>query len=191
MAAQGGGSWKVAYADFVTAMMAFFLVMWIGAQDQKIKQAVARYFNNPMNFDSQGASTKPDRTGALFDQPSSGSVPQSESVALGQGRNSYTNPEQNSPGTKAVGDWLHADAKAYKYWREQAQQSRELASLSPEVRDKRRSVNEVAAQHLSKQLRDEMTQGIPSKAQGVYQDLLFGALSEVNWVELAEDLLGK
>ena len=33
----GGGSWKVAYADFVTAMMAFFLVMWISAMDQKIK----------------------------------------------------------------------------------------------------------------------------------------------------------
>ena len=29
MAGKGGGAWKVAYADFVTAMMAFFLVMWI------------------------------------------------------------------------------------------------------------------------------------------------------------------
>ena len=40
----GGGAWKVAYADFVTAMMAFFLVMWICSQDQKFRQAVARYF---------------------------------------------------------------------------------------------------------------------------------------------------
>lgn len=42
-----GGAWKVAYADFVTAMMAFFLVMWIVSQDQKIKEAVERSFRHP------------------------------------------------------------------------------------------------------------------------------------------------
>jgi chemotaxis protein MotB len=43
-----GGAWKVAYADFVTAMMAFFLVMWImgvGTRDQRA--AIAEYFKNP------------------------------------------------------------------------------------------------------------------------------------------------
>jgi flagellar motor protein MotB len=35
-----GGSWKVAYADFVTAMMALFLCLWLTSQDQKIKDAV-------------------------------------------------------------------------------------------------------------------------------------------------------
>src|SRR5690554_7297987 len=42
-----GGAWKVAYADFVTAMMAFFLVMWLAAQDSRIRQAVAGYFQEP------------------------------------------------------------------------------------------------------------------------------------------------
>ena len=42
-----GGSWKVAYADFVTAMMALFLVLWLTSQDQKIKEAVQRAFRNP------------------------------------------------------------------------------------------------------------------------------------------------
>lgn len=42
-----GGAWKVAYADFVTAMMAFFLVMWLLGSDEEIKAAVAHYFNNP------------------------------------------------------------------------------------------------------------------------------------------------
>ncbi len=42
-----GGSWKVAYADFVTAMMALFLVLWLTAQDTKIKEAVERAFRNP------------------------------------------------------------------------------------------------------------------------------------------------
>jgi chemotaxis protein MotB len=43
----GGGAWKVAYADFVTAMMALFMVLWISAQDKKILIATSRYFQNP------------------------------------------------------------------------------------------------------------------------------------------------
>ncbi len=45
-----GGAWKVAYADFVTAMMAFFLVMWIVGLDKPIKQAIAAYFRDPYGF---------------------------------------------------------------------------------------------------------------------------------------------
>src|ERR1700759_1261836 len=44
-----GGSWKVAYADFVTAMMALFLCLWLTAQDTKIKDAVERAFRNPFS----------------------------------------------------------------------------------------------------------------------------------------------
>ena len=44
-----GGAWKVAYADFVTAMMALFLVLWLTAQDVKIKEAVERAFRNPFS----------------------------------------------------------------------------------------------------------------------------------------------
>jgi len=46
---QHGGSWKVAYADFVTAMMALFLVLWLTAQDNKIKEAIERAFRNPFS----------------------------------------------------------------------------------------------------------------------------------------------
>ena len=42
-----GGAWKVAYADFVTAMMALFIVLWLMGQSEKVKQAVAGYFNDP------------------------------------------------------------------------------------------------------------------------------------------------
>src|SRR5450432_1871215 len=43
-----GGAWKVAYADFVTAMMAFFLVMWlVGSTTNKEKAAISEYFKNP------------------------------------------------------------------------------------------------------------------------------------------------
>jgi chemotaxis protein MotB len=44
-----GGSWKVAYADFVTAMMALFLVLWLTAQDRRIKVAIERAFRNPFS----------------------------------------------------------------------------------------------------------------------------------------------
>jgi chemotaxis protein MotB len=43
------GVWKVAYADFVTAMMALFLCLWLTSQDQKIKDAVERAFRNPFS----------------------------------------------------------------------------------------------------------------------------------------------
>ncbi len=42
-----GGAWKVAYADFVTAMMALFIVLWIMSQSQSIRMNVAQYFKNP------------------------------------------------------------------------------------------------------------------------------------------------
>jgi chemotaxis protein MotB len=45
-----GGAWKVAYADFVTAMMALFIVLWILGQDEKVIQNVAGYFKDPVGF---------------------------------------------------------------------------------------------------------------------------------------------
>jgi chemotaxis protein MotB len=49
-AAHHGGAWKVAYADFVTAMMALFMVLWISSQDKKILVSTSHYFQRP--FDS-------------------------------------------------------------------------------------------------------------------------------------------
>ena len=42
-----GGAWKVAYADFVTAMMSLFIVLWLMNSSEKIKKAVSGYFNDP------------------------------------------------------------------------------------------------------------------------------------------------
>ncbi|KQS65134.1 flagellar motor protein MotB [Rhizobium sp. Leaf371] len=53
-----GGAWKIAYADFMTAMMAFFLVMWlINASNPKTKAAIASYFN-PVQLTQQEPSEK-------------------------------------------------------------------------------------------------------------------------------------
>jgi len=63
----GGGAWKVAFADFMTAMMAFFLVMWLTSQDKEILIATSQYFQSPfksplqakaglLNFDSKSVT---------------------------------------------------------------------------------------------------------------------------------------
>ncbi|MCI0331795.1 MAG: OmpA family protein [Planctomycetes bacterium] len=56
MAGKGGGAWKVAYADFVTAMMAFFLVMWITSQSDDVKKAIGGYFQDPWGTSSDDHS---------------------------------------------------------------------------------------------------------------------------------------
>ena len=65
-----GGAWKVAYADFVTAMMAFFLVMWLVGQSKAVRSSVAGYFRDPGIFD-QARSDGPIAGGDLLDDPAS------------------------------------------------------------------------------------------------------------------------
>src|SRR4051812_8044379 len=49
--AHNGGAWKIAYADFVTAMMAFFLLMWLlGSTSEDDKKGIADFFNTPMKI---------------------------------------------------------------------------------------------------------------------------------------------
>lgn len=57
-AAAHGGAWKVAYADFVTAMMCFFLVMWLMGSDEETKASVSNYFNNPTSAWRRDLSSK-------------------------------------------------------------------------------------------------------------------------------------
>lgn len=50
-----GGAWKIAYADFMTAMMAFFLLMWLlGSTSKGDLQGIANYFNAPLKVAMQG-----------------------------------------------------------------------------------------------------------------------------------------
>lgn len=52
-----GGAWKVAFADFMTAMFALFLVLWLVNQSSAVKVAVAGYFNDPMGRTHEGGTT--------------------------------------------------------------------------------------------------------------------------------------
>jgi len=49
-----GGAWKVAYADFVTAMMALFIVLWVLNQSEDVKKAVSNYFKDPTGYSQFG-----------------------------------------------------------------------------------------------------------------------------------------
>jgi len=184
MAGKSGGSWKVAYADFVTAMMAFFLVMWIGAQDTKTKQAVANYFIDP-----SGVSKKPSQAGAVFETQAHGSVPKDQSVEMGKGRLGHTTRDNFSPATRSVSDSVLKDDAQRKRWKSEGIKHLESANRSQDVKDKKIGPHALAAKTLAKQMQTDITKAVATDSKGLYQDLLYGSFAEVNWVEIAEDLL--
>jgi chemotaxis protein MotB len=103
--AGGGGAWKVAYADFVTAMMAFFMVMWLTGQSPQTKQAIAGYFQDPWGTSSEYSSPA-----SLLPSETHGDV------------QSLDMPQKIEPGAKpgaADSDGNDADAKAKSRWAQQ------------------------------------------------------------------------
>jgi chemotaxis protein MotB len=61
-----GGAWKIAYADFVTAMMAFFLLMWLlGSTAKGDLQGIAEFFQNPLKVARDGGSGSGDASSVL------------------------------------------------------------------------------------------------------------------------------
>jgi len=74
--AHHGGSWKVAYADFVTAMMAFFMVMWIMGLSDDTRTKIQGYFNDPIGFakNQSRAKTVISPPGSPKSKPGTGSA---------------------------------------------------------------------------------------------------------------------
>ncbi len=61
-----GGAWKIAYADFVTAMMAFFLLMWLLSSTSKAKlEGIADYFKTPMKVAMSGGTSVSERSSVI------------------------------------------------------------------------------------------------------------------------------
>jgi len=67
-----GGAWKVAYADFVTAMMCFFMVMWLLGADEETKASIAHYFNHPNTPYHDGRDPQSIEARPLGESPGSG-----------------------------------------------------------------------------------------------------------------------
>jgi len=83
-----GGAWKIAYADFVTAMMAFFLLMWLlGSTSQGDLKGIADFFNQPLKVAMAGGSGSGDTSTTLIQgggddlTKSSGQVKKGEQMA--------------------------------------------------------------------------------------------------------------
>ncbi|HWK52000.1 MAG TPA: flagellar motor protein MotB, partial [Steroidobacter sp.] len=94
-----GGSWKVAFADFATAMMAFFLLMWLmGSTTQEQKGAISEYFNNPSAV--PGSSTMPSPTSIQGPGGASSSM-----IQLGGSMELHTaSNNENAPPAQVVND---------------------------------------------------------------------------------------
>jgi chemotaxis protein MotB len=57
-AAHRGDSWKVAYADFVTALMSLFIVLWLISSGREVREAVAGYLRDPLGYQRLSGSAK-------------------------------------------------------------------------------------------------------------------------------------
>ena len=92
-----GGAWKVAYADFVTTMMALFIVLWAAGQDTNVRESIATYFRNPdavrvAPIGARGSGLLPAKTGVVSNAaeaaPGKGAEAEGEEQALEQAADS-------------------------------------------------------------------------------------------------------
>lgn len=132
--AHHGGSWKVAFADFATAMMAFFLMMWLmGGTTAEQKGGISQYFKNPSAV--QGASPTPSPTAV---QGPGG--PSSSLIKLGGSTELYKNPapakgkESDDPSKKAVDADPVAAAKKAENEKEEKMDTERLDTLEQDLR---------------------------------------------------------
>lgn len=98
--------------------------------------------------------------------------------------NGWTNYE-----TWAIGLWIDNDQATYLYWREEATRHVRQAAEDEMVERGLWTVQEAARHNLAQQLKHELTEAAPNLGSSIYSDLLGAALDEVNWTELAENLL--
>lgn len=102
-----GGAWKVAYADFVTALMAFFLVMWLLASVAPEKRArVAEYMKNYSIFAESGTSFMKGTSQVLVDTGGPGFRPTPQDMVKGSGGGGLTQEEMVKRMKKAVEEKL-------------------------------------------------------------------------------------
>ncbi len=182
MAGHGGGAWKVAYADFVTAMMAFFMVMWLIAQDQKAKEAVAKYFNDPSGFKPIGLSQSPSADGSIFQETNPGNTPDAER-ALHQ-RDGTSEFE-----TSVARDWVNANPERHARLLAMAKDIKEKAKDAEPVRQKVLTKEQHARVQLARRIRQEMHAEISSVEQATARQMLEVAESSINWDQVANELL--
>jgi len=134
-----GGAWKIAYADFVTAMMAFFLLMWLlGSTTEGDKKGIADYFSSPLKI-------------ALL---SSGSGAGDASHVVKGGGQDLTRTTGQVKRGEVAADRAHVNLKALKAEQVRAEIAR-LKDLQAKVEQKIKANSKLAA--MSSQIRLDMT----------------------------------
>jgi chemotaxis protein MotB len=142
-----GGAWKIAYADFVTAMMAFFLVMWLVASVSKQERAaIFQYFKNPSMQQGKsvqpapgmdgpgGASTSPINLGGGLDAPRTSLV--GAPTQLGAGPQSAVVPSSSAPQKPAPSTGNEASpTRAGQPISPQAAERKRLEALQMQLRE--------------------------------------------------------
>jgi len=98
--------------------------------------------------------------------------------------NGWTNYE-----TWAVALWLDNEEETYRYWRDQAARHRLAAEHLTEIQQGVVTSRQAAIGNLAQQLKEEITDASPLFEPTMYSDLLWAALSEVDWLEIADHLL--
>lgn len=189
MAGGGGGAWKVAYADFVTAMMAFFMVMWLVSQDQKVKDSVAKYFVDPVGFSLSGSSNRPKDAAGVFDSEFNGQVPGAKNRTSGRGRGTMRSRENMEGETSMVADSIMEDTEKNQKWMGEAKRQLAAAKNTPAVQTGNVTEIEAAKMLLSRKLRQQFQSEAIGATEGVYQDLVSASLNRVDFDELAEELI--
>jgi flagellar motor protein MotB len=189
MAGGGGGAWKVAYADFVTAMMAFFMVMWLVSQDQKVKDSVAKYFVDPVGFSLSGSSDRPKDSAGLFSSEFDGQVPGAKNRTSGRGRGTMRTRENQDSETTMVADSILEDSRSSQQWMEEAKKQLEAAKNAPAVQEGTVSEREAAKVLLARKMRQQFASEAMQSTAGVYRDLVSASLNRVDFEELAEEVI--
>jgi chemotaxis protein MotB len=150
-AAHHGGAWKVAYADFVTAMMAFFLVLWlVTAISKEQRAAIFDYFKNPSmepgksvkpapgQMGPGGASTSPINLGGGLDAPRTTA---SKKPGVGIPQPTTLPVKQGDPSPMSDADRIKADALAL----EKAQAELDKKRMEALMQDLKEAINKSQA----------------------------------------------
>jgi len=125
-----GGAWKVAYADFVTAMMAFFMVMWLVASVSKEQRAaIFDYFKNPSMEDGRSVKPAPGQNG-----PGGAST---SVINMGGGLNAMHSGEKDNKGLGVRKDNAATAPKTPEEIKKQAAEleRKQLESLMKDLRE--------------------------------------------------------
>jgi len=138
--AHHGGAWKVAYADFVTAMMAFFLLMWLlGGSSHHVREGIADWFRNPTGTQGPGgASTSMIKMGGAMEIPRSSKLKKAPSDESKKSFQQKDNASDNQGDKSKDKDKDKSDAEKDKDKDKDKDKEKPVVSQQEKLQDQKR-----------------------------------------------------